>query len=254
VPAAAGAVARGKLAQALAAGARLVLVEGGFDEALAAVRALAAARPDAALVNSVNPLRLEGQKTAAFEVCEQLGEAPDWLCIPVGNAGNISAYWRGFCEYRRAGRTGRLPRLLGAQAAGAAPLVTGEEVPHPDTVASAIRIGRPANAALARAAVTEAGGRFVAVSDAEILAAYRALAQEEGLFCEPASAAALAGFWAAKAAGWIRDGERVVCVLTGHGLKDPDRAVAEAPEPLRAAPTAEALEGCLPAALGGRSR
>jgi threonine synthase len=246
VPAGEGAVARGKLAQALAFGARLVLVRGNFDQALAAVRALAAARPDAALVNSVNPLRLEGQKTGAFEVVEQLGDAPDWLCIPVGNAGNISAYWRGFCEYRQYGRATRVPRLIGAQAAGAAPLVHGRPVEHPTTVASAIRIGRPASAHLARAAVAEADGRFLALEDAEILEAYRFLAREEGLFCEPASAAALAGFWAARRAGLIADGQRVVCVLTGSGLKDPERALAEGEPPVEAEATPEAIAAALP--------
>ncbi len=249
VPAGEGAVAKGKLAQALAFGARLVLVRGNFDQALAAVCALATARPDAALVNSVNPLRLEGQKTGAFEVVQQLGDAPQWLCIPVGNAGNISAYWRGFCEYRQAGRSTRVPRLVGAQAAGAAPLVSGQWVDRPETVASAIRIGRPASAHLARAAVAEADGRFLAVADAAILEAYRFLAREEGIFCEPASAASLAGFWAAQRQGLIRQGEQVVCILTGSGLKDPDRAVAEGDPPLEAEATPEALLGALPRAL-----
>lgn len=251
VPAGEGAVAKGKLAQALAFGARLVLVRGNFDQALAAVRALAGARPDAALVNSVNPLRLEGQKTGAFEVVEQLGDAPDWLCIPVGNAGNISAYWRGFCEYRQAGRARRVPRLIGAQAAGAAPLVSGAPVDHPQTLASAIRIGRPASAHLARAAVAEADGHFLAVDDAAILAAYRFLARQEGIFCEPASAAAVAGFWAAQDAGLITEGQRVVCVLTGNGLKDPDRAVAESDPPLEAEATPQALTAVLPPELQG---
>ena len=242
-------MAKGKLAQALAFGARLVLVDGNFDQALAAVRALAAARPDAALVNSVNPLRLEGQKTWAFEVVSQLGDAPDWLCIPVGNAGNISAYWRGFCEYRQAGAASGVPRLLGAQAAGAAPLVGGEPVERPETVASAIRIGRPASAHLARAAVAEADGRFLAVTDAQILEAYRFLARQEGIFCEPASAASLAGLWAAQDAGLITPGQRVVCILTGNGLKDPDRAVAEADAPVQAPATAAALAAALPADL-----
>ena len=249
VPAGDGAVARGKLAQALAFGARLVLVRGNFDQALAAVRALANARPDAALVNSVNPLRLEGQKTGAFEVVAQLGDAPDWLCIPVGNAGNISAYWRGFCEYRQSGRARRVPRLLGAQAAGAAPLVSGQPVEHPETLASAIRIGRPASAHLARAAVAEADGRFLAVTDAAILEAYTFLARQEGLFCEPASAAALAGFWAAREAGLIIEGQRVVCVLTGNGLKDPERAIAQAAAPLEAEADPAALAAALPAEL-----
>jgi threonine synthase len=241
----AGAVARGKLAQAVAHGAHVAAVRGNFDDAFRAVRALAERRADVALVNSVNPLRLEGQKTAAFEVVEQLGDAPDWLCIPVGNAGNISAYWRGFREYQAAGRATRLPRLLGVQAAGAAPLVRGEPVDAPETVATAIRIGRPANAALARAAVAEAGGRFLAVDDAAILEAYRFLADREGLFAEPASAASLAGLWAARRAGLIPDGARVVCVLTGHGLKDPERAVAGAPGAVEVDPDPAALEGLL---------
>jgi threonine synthase len=246
VPAGQGAVAKGKLAQALGFGARLVLVRGNFDQALAAVRALAAARPDAALVNSVNPLRLEGQKTGAFEVVLQLGDAPDWLCIPVGNAGNISAYWRGFCEYRQSGRCGRVPRLIGAQASGAAPLVHGRMIDDPQTIASAIRIGRPASAHLARAAVAEADGRFLAVDDAAILEAYRFLARQEGIFCEPASAASLAGFWAARQGGLIAEGQRVVCVLTGNGLKDPERAIAEAEPPVEADASADALAAALP--------
>jgi threonine synthase len=167
----------------------------------------------------------------------------------VGNAGNISAYWRGFCEFRQSGRAGRVPRLIGAQAAGAAPLVTGTPVDDPRTLASAIRIGRPASAHLARAAVAEADGRFLAVDDAAILEAYRFLAREEGIFCEPASAAALAGFWAARAAGLIAEGQRVVCVLTGNGLKDPERAVAEAVPPLQAEASAEALAAVLPPQL-----
>ena len=249
VPAGDGAVAQGKLAQALAFGARLVMVQGNFDQALAAVRALAAARPDAALVNSVNPLRLEGQKTGAYEVVEQLGDAPEWLCIPVGNAGNITAYWRGFCEYRQLGRAGRVPRLIGAQAAGAAPLVHGREVDEPKTLASAIRIGRPASAHLARAAVVEADGRFLAVTDADIVDAYRFLARREGIFCEPASAASLAGFWQAQRAGLIAPDQRVVCVLTGNGLKDPERAIAEGEPAMRAEATAEAIAAALPAEL-----
>lgn len=251
VPAGDGAVARGKLAQAMAFGARVVLVRGNFDQALAAVRALVESRPDAALVNSVNPLRLEGQKTAAFEVVEQLGDAPDWLCIPVGNAGNISAYWRGFKESRERGASTRLPRLIGVQAAGAAPLVHGHWVDSPQTIASAIRIGHPASADLARTAVAEAGGRFLAVSDEQILEAYRFLAHREGVFCEPASAASLAGFWMAREAGWIRSGERVVCVLTGNGLKDPEQAIAQAAQPVEAEAEAEAIAAALPEELRG---
>ncbi len=251
VPAGEGAVARGKLAQAVAAGARVVMVRGNFDQALAAVRDLVTRRPDAALVNSVNPLRLEGQKTGAFEVVEQLGDAPDWLCIPVGNAGNISAYWMGFCAYYTQGRALRRPRLLGVQAAGAAPLVEGRWIDQPKTIASAIRIGHPASADLAKSSVVESKGHFLAVSDEQILEAYRFLSVREGVFCEPASAASLAGFWEAQRTGWIAPGESCVCVLTGTGLKDPERALAVADSPVEADPTAEDLLRALPPALQG---
>jgi threonine synthase len=242
----AGHVAHGKLAQAVAGGAQVLALEGGFDQALAAVREAAALRPDVAVVNSINPLRLEGQKTAAHEVVAQLGRAPDWLAIPVGNAGNITAYGRGFAECRDAGRAAGVPRMLGVQAEGAAPMVRGAPVASPETVATAIRIGNPASAALARAAVASAGGGFLAVSDEEILAAYRFLAQSEGLFAEPASAASVAGLWRAIDAGVVPAGAVVVAVLTGHGLKDPERGMALGSEPRAAAASGAALAALLP--------
>ena len=211
-----GKIAAGKLAQALMHGARVIALRGNFDDALALVRALTDRHP-IALVNSVNAFRLEGQKTAAFEIAEQL-DALDALCIPVGNAGNITAYWRGF------GELGEAPRLLGFQAEGAAPLVLGRAVEQPETVASAIRIGNPARWEEAMEAMTASRGMVRAVSDADILAAYRLLAAREGVFCEPASAAAVAGLLRYGAGG----ARRVACVLTGHGLKDPGVALDQA--------------------------
>jgi threonine synthase len=226
-----GQFARGKLVAAQAAGARVLSVDGSFDQALRIVRRLAeggeAGRP-VTLVNSVNPYRLEGQKTAAFEVCEDLGGAPDYLAIPVGNAGNISAYWKGFCDYRAAGLVETAPQLLGFQAAGAAPLVLGHVVEEPRTVATAIRIGDPASATLALQARDESGGVIESVTDDEIMAAYRDLARLEGVFCEPASAASVAGVRKLAAEGRIDPGATIVCVLTGHGLKDPDAAARSA--------------------------
>jgi threonine synthase len=178
-------------------------------------------------VNSINPYRIEGQKTAAFEICDALGDAPDVHCIPVGNAGNITAYWKGYTEYQRDARATKAPRMLGWQAAGSAPLVLGEPVPHPETIATAIRIGNPANWQGAIAARDESGGHIGAVSDAEIIDAYRLLASAEGCFVEPASAAAVAGLLKAAAGGLIGRDETVVCTLTGHGLKDPERAMDE---------------------------
>jgi threonine synthase len=210
-----GKIATGKLAQALMHGARVIALKGNFDEALRIVRELVQRQP-IALVNSVNEYRVEGQKTASFEICDQLGEAPDVLCIPVGNAGNITAYWRGFREYEVA------PVMHGYQAEGAAPLVHGAPVAHPETVASAIRIGNPARWEEAMDAVTSSRGEIRAVSDDEILAAYSLLGSREGVFCEPASAASVAGLLKYGASG------RVVCVLTGHGLKDPQTALAHA--------------------------
>jgi threonine synthase len=225
-----GKIALGKLAQALAYGAKLLQVDGNFDDCLELVRKLAAGN-DVAVVNSVNPDRLAGQKTAAFEVIDVLGDAPDVHCLPVGNAGNISAYWMGYKEYLAAGRSTRAPRMLGFQAAGAAPLVTGEPVLNPVTIASAIRIGNPASWDLAVAARDESGGMFGAMTDEQILDAYRLLAVREGVFGEPASAAGVAGLLQASADGQVAAGSVVVCTITGTGVKDPDTAVAGLPEP-----------------------
>ena len=224
-----GKIATGKLAQALMHGAKVIALRGNFDQALTLVRELVERQP-IALVNSVNPFRIEGQKTAAFEVCDQLGEAPDVLCIPVGNAGNITAWWKGFREY------GVAPRLHGYQAAGAAPLVHGRPVENPETVASAIRIGNPARWEEAMDAVTSSRGEIRAVTDEEILDAYSLLGSREGVFCEPASAASVAGLLKYGAEG------RVVCVLTGHGLKDPQAALGRAAPVVPCEPEIEAVE------------
>jgi threonine synthase len=226
-----GKIAAGKLAQALAHGARVLALDGSFDDALLVVRELVRRHP-IALVNSLNEYRIDGQRTGAFEVCDALGDAPDVLCIPVGNAGNISSYWLGFQAYREAERSRRLPRLYGFQAAGAAPLVEGHTIARPETVATAIRIGNPARGGQALEAMQESGGGVAAVTDSQILAAYRMLAAEEGVFCEPASAASVAGLIQRAEAGDLKKGETVVCVLTGHGLKDPDTAIVDA-EPVR---------------------
>jgi threonine synthase len=226
-----GKIATGKLAQALMHGARVVALRGNFDEALAVVRELAAEHP-VSLVNSVNEYRIEGQKTAAFEVVDQLGEAPDVLCIPVGNAGNVTAWWRGFSE------VDSLPQLHGYQAEGAAPLVHGAPVAQPETVASAIRIGNPARWEDAMGAFTSSRGEVRAVSDAEILDAYTLLGSREGVFCEPASAASVAGLLKHGAPA----GSRVVCVLTGHGLKDPQTAMNSAASVVPCEPELAAVE------------
>jgi threonine synthase len=212
-----GHIALGKLAQALVHGARVLQVRGNFDQALSIVREL----PDHApitVVNSVNPHRIQGQMTGAFEIVDVLGDAPDVHCIPVGNAGNISAYWMGYLKYKEAGRSTKLPRMLGFQAAGAAPIVLGHVVENPETIATAIRIGNPASAAS-----SESGGAIAAVTDDEILAAYTFLAQQESVFCEAASAASVAGLIKTG----VPEGSTVVCVLTGHGLKDPDLAISQ---------------------------
>jgi threonine synthase len=237
----AGAVALGKLAQAQACGARVVAIDGTFDDALSAVRALADRHP-VTLVNNLNPYRLEGQKTAAYEIVDELGDAPDWLCIPVGNGGNITAYWRGFRDSLSRGDASQPPRLLGCQAAGASPLVTGTFVERPDTIATAIRIGKPVRYDEAKAAITESEGGAVAVTDEQILAAFRRLPESEGVFCEPASAASLAGLFAARAQGLVEDGVRVVCVLTGHGLKDPQTALGQAGAVVPCEPEMAAVE------------
>ncbi len=217
-----GYVALGKLGQALIYGAEVIAVEGNFDDALQIVRQMAENYP-VTLVNSVNPYRLEGQKTAAFEIVDVLGDVPDWLCIPVGNAGNISAYWMGFCQYQHMGKCDRLPTMMGFQAAQSAPFIQGYPIPNPETLATAIRIGNPANWDKAWEVQKASQGTFNAVTDAEILEAYRLLASEEGIFCEPASAASVAGLLKVK--DYVPNEGTIVCVLTGNGLKDPDCAV-----------------------------
>jgi threonine synthase len=244
-----GQIAAGKLLQAQMAGAKVIGVDGNFDQALEAVRNLVDDATDSdrpvTLVNSVNPHRLAGQKTAAFEVCEDLGGAPDYLAIPVGNAGNISAYWQGFTDYRDAGFIEARPAMLGFQAAGAAPLVIGHPIDEPQTVATAIRIGNPASAEKALKAKDESGGVIEAVTDDEILAAYRDLARLEGIFCEPASAASVAGLRKMADAGRIDPGATIVCVLTGHGLKDPDTASATVTPVMEAVARADAIRDVL---------
>jgi threonine synthase len=226
-----GYIALGKLAQALIHGARVLQIRANFDVALDIVRELGETAP-VTVVNSINPYRIEGQKTGAFEIVDALGDAPDIHCIPVGNAGNITAYWRGYREYQDAGRVTRLPRMFGFQAAGAAPIVAGHPIDEPETIATAIRIGRPASWYGATAAASESGGAISAVTDDEILEAYRYLAREESVFCEPASAASVAGLLKVGAPA----GSRIVCVLTGHGLKDPDVAIGQiaVPTPVEA--------------------
>jgi threonine synthase len=218
-----GNIALGKLAQAIVYGAKIVAISGNFDQALEMVRELAERRP-VTLVNSVNPFRIEGQKTAAFEIVDVLGEAPDYLFIPVGNAGNITAYWKGFVEYQRAGRSRGAPRMMGFEAEGAAPIVRGQRVTNPETIATAIRIGNPASWKGAVAARDESGGAIDCVSDDEILAAYHLMAAREGVFGEPASAASVAGLLKCSRRLDL-SGKRVVCVVTGSGLKDPDTAM-----------------------------
>jgi threonine synthase len=238
-----GQIALGKLSQALIHGAEVFAVQGNFDDALAMVRRVGEVAP-ITIVNSINPYRIESQKTGAFEIVDDLGDAPDYHFIPVGNAGNITAYWKGYTEYRRLGKCGRLPKMMGWQAEGAAPIVTGEIVKDPKTVATAIKIGNPASWKGALAARDESGGVVGAVTDEEILAAYQALARE-GVFCEPASAASVAGLkkWASHNPEFARSSFTVVCVLTGHGLKDPERAISMAPKPKSVAPTVEAIRG-----------
>ncbi|MBB4914527.1 threonine synthase [Streptosporangium saharense] len=226
-----GKIAMGKLAQALVHGARLIQVEGSFDDCLDMTRKLSENYP-IALVNSVNPFRLQGQKTAAFEIVDALGDAPDIHCIPVGNAGNISAYWMGYTEYAKDGVSTRSPRMFGFQASGSAPIVNGAPVTHPHTIATAIRIGNPASWQLAEAARDDSGGVIQAVTDRQIAAAYKLLAQEEGVFVELASAASVAGLLQAHGQGLVDPGQRIVCTVTGNGLKDPDWAISGAPTPL----------------------
>ena len=240
----AGQVALGKLAQAIVFGAKVVMVRGPFDAALRVVKELAA-HGEATLVNSVNPHRLEGQKTAAFEICEALGDAPDALFIPVGNAGNITAYWKGFVESVTAGLATRRPRMYGWQAEGAAPIVRGERIAEPETIATAIRIGDPASWQGAVRARDESNGAIEAVSDAEILEAYGDLARHEGIFVEPASAASVAGLRKRAQAGGLRGVSSVVCVLTGHGLKDPETARSLSRDIAVVDATADAVMGAI---------
>jgi threonine synthase len=233
-----GAIALGKLAQALIHGAEVIAIDGNFDAALELVKEISTKYP-ITLVNSLNPYRIEGQKTAAFEVCDQLGKAPDYQAIPVGNAGNITAYWKGYKEYKQKGSIDRLPKMLGFQAEGAAPIVRGKVVKNPKTIATAIRIGNPASWKGALAARDESGGIIDIVSDAEILGAYKLLASGEGLFVEPASAASVAGLLKLAKKGYFKhktlnikhETIKIVCILTGHGLKDPDSAIKSVKEP-----------------------
>ncbi len=224
-----GKIALGKLAQAIMHGAKVFAIDGNFDKAIEIVRELCEKYP-VELVNSINPFRIEGQKTAAFEVSDVLGDAPDYLCIPVGNAGNITAYWKGFNEYKAEKKISKLPKMLGFQAEGSAPIVKGHPIENPETIATAIRIGNPASWKSAVAAAQGSGGSIRAVSDEEIISAYKLVASTEGVFCEPASAASIAGL--IKYGSEIPKGSNVVCVLTGHGLKDPDTAVKSGLKPI----------------------
>jgi len=230
-----GKIALGKLAQAMIHGATTIKVLGNFDEALNIVREVSNNYP-ITLVNSINPHRIEGQKSAAFEVCDALGMAPEYHSLPVGNAGNITAYWAGYKAYLAAGKIHSLPKMIGFQAEGAAPIVRGYPIERPETVATAIRIGNPASWKAAEAARDESGGLIDMVSDEEILAAYRLVSSLEGVFCEPASAASIAGLIKKNREGLFVGGERVVCTLTGHGLKDPDNAIKQSPEPVTCEP------------------
>ncbi|MBM4119974.1 MAG: threonine synthase [Nitrospira sp.] len=236
----AGKIALGKLSQAMMHHATVIQIEGNFDQALAIVKELAATHK-IELVNSLNPFRIEGQKTAAFEVCDQLGAAPAFHVLPVGNAGNITAYWRGYKEYHAAGQISQLPRMMGFQAAGAAPIVLGKVVEDPQTVATAIRIGNPASWQLALQAVTETSGRIDMVTDEEILYAYSLVAAAEGVYCEPASAASIAGVVRLQKQGVFKKGDTVVCTLTGHGLKDADTAIGVSKQPVTVKADREAV-------------
>jgi len=225
-----GAIALGKLAQALIHGALVLAVDGNFDDALNLVREISEKYP-ITLVNSINPYRIEGQKTASFEICDALGVSPDFQIMPVGNAGNITAYWKGYKEYKKIGKIERLPRMLGFQAAGAAPIVKGYPIANPKTIATAIRIGNPASWKQAEAARDESAGLIDEVCDQEIIQAYKLLAKKEGVFVEPASAASIAGLLKLIRRGYFKSGSKIVCILTGHGLKDPDRVIKTVKEP-----------------------
>ena len=225
-----GAIALGKLAQALIHGAKVIAIDGNFDDCLCLVREITQRHP-ITLVNSLNPNRIEGQKTAAFEICDCLGRAPDYHLIPVGNAGNITAYWKGYREYKKVGKIKKLPKMCGFQAQGAAPIVRKRVIKRPETVATAIKIGNPASWKYAEAARDESGGLIDLVSDKEIISAYKFLAAKEGIFVEPASAASVAGLLKLAKKGFFKHEAQIVCVLTGHGLKDPDRAIATIKKP-----------------------
>jgi len=239
-----GNIAMGKLAQAIAFGAKIVQIDGNFDQALQIVLKLTETHP-VTLVNSLNPYRIEGQKTAAFEIIDMLGNAPDFLFIPVGNAGNITAYWKGFVEYHKLGKSKILPRMMGFQAEGAAPIVRGHIIEQPQTIATAIRIGNPASWKKAVAARDESGGIIDMVSDTEILNAYHLLATKEGIFGEPASAASFAGLYKLSKQGYDFSGKRIVCIITGTGLKDADIALKDAGQFTKIAPTLKAVESVL---------
>ena len=236
-----GKVAQGKLAQAQIAGAAVVQIDGSFDDALRMVRLMSDEHP-ITLVNNLNPYRLEGQKTAAWEIIEDLGHAPEWMCLPVGNGGNITAYWRGYNASLARGDIDRLPRRLGSQAAGSAAMVHGEDVLKPETIATAIRIGAPVRREEAGAAARDSGGGFAAASDREILDWFGHVVRDEGVFCEPSSAASLAGLANARRDGLVPEGAEVVCVLTGNGLKDPDTAISESAPPITIPAERAALE------------
>ncbi len=225
-----GEIAMGKLAQAMIHGAKVIQIKGNFDDALNLVKEIAVDQ-GLDIVNSVNPFRIEGQKTAAFEVCDVLGAPPHYHFLPVGNAGNITAYWKGYQEYERTGRITTLPKMMGFQAAGAAPIVLGRVVSHPETIATAIRIGNPASWQAAETAAHDSSGTIDMVTDEQILEAYQMLAAQEGIFCEPASAASVAGLIKMEEKGIFKAHDTVVCTLTGHGLKDGDRAMAVASKP-----------------------
>ena len=229
-----GSVALGKLSQAMMHGALVLQIKGNFDDALNIVKDVTKNYP-VTMVNSINPYRIEGQKTAAFEVAEHLGHAPTYHFLPVGNAGNITAYWKGYKEYKEKGVISSLPKMMGFQAEGAAPIVAGHPIEDPQTIATAIKIGNPASWAAALAARDESVGVIDSVTDADILEAYKLLASREGIFCEPASAASLAGAIRMKKEGVLNDGDTVVCTLTGHGLKDPNMAINSCPKPLKVA-------------------
>lgn len=225
-----GSIALGKLSQAMIHGAKVIAIKGNFDDCLNLVRDITA-KHKITLVNSINPYRIEGQKTGAFEICDALGDAPDFHAIPVGNAGNITAYWKGYKEYKEDGLSKRLPKMLGFQAEGSAPIVLGHPIKDPHTIATAIKIGNPASWKQALAARDESGGLIDVVSDDEIINAYKLLAAEEGVFVEPASAASVAGVLKLAKKGYFKSPAKIVCILTGHGLKDPDRAISSVEKP-----------------------